>query len=393
MEEHLRRLERAAAAPYDAVEARAFARACERAGDPARAWPVRCRLARGGDLDSWDALEARPAGVRRQPEVMDFASLAPGMAPAVGAHGDLLFLLRRRSLQALRPDGLEVVWSLEGDFEQASAALCGPWVALLRPDRPAQLALIERATGVEALAAPLPGWARDARLEVRADRVVVWYPVDAQVVVDVGERPGEVAELPRVVRRDYVGLAGDTLLNMHADDLMIRARSLDTGEVRWELEARLVASDPRGGALVAPLGSRDLLAVDTRTGAPWWECSRMPGTWLLDGPTWVQVVEGDGAVRSIREVRALARADGRELWRARGRLVGQRLLAWARAADVLYLALEGERRTIFGVDLETGEELFCSHGLLPEPRFVLVPTEGSLVVITDLGRSRIERLA
>jgi hypothetical protein len=394
------------AAPHDAGAAHAFARACEQARDLRRAWGVWCRLARAGDLEAWDALERRPAGLRRPPESQAFATLEADMTPVQRAWRAPIFA--RRVVRALDPQELEPRWEVGLAEPDAAVLACGPWI-VHEEGQLGRRALVFRdaASGDEVARTPFENDPSGTRMRIHlrasADRLVACLHHHAYdryaggLVLDAGERPGAVlATLDP--GEELLATAGDLLLVGDAQR-QVSARPLEGGAPRWQLDAAVLGADARG-ALVMPRSHPpgDLAEVDLRDGAVRWHAPRVDGErTFATAEAWVQVsVRAEGADRVVKEVRAVARGDGRDLWRVRDPLARQRLLGTALAHDALYVATAtAERRTVTALDAATGEELFV-RTLTPKtgPGPVgLAPVEGGLVVsVQDRARTRVERL-
>lgn len=413
MDARLRELERAAlAAPHDVAASRAFARACEQVGETRRAWLTWCRLARAGDLDSWDVLERRPAGLRRQPEVEAFAALESGLSPLPGT-GRRELVLAGRILQAITLDELEPVWSNDLTARNVASLACGPWVVHEQGSMgERRLLVLDAATGLEAARATLVNdntlTRSTVQLRATADRVVAQLDELRRgrgwtTILDVGERNGEVLADVEPQRR-VLDVAGNLLFleAPYNSREPTSARPSEGGDSRWTTRATILAVDARLALVATPdtsggLEAPQVTALDTRDGSVRWRAPSIAGHWHPGGEVWLQL-NTRGAQSGLSEARGLSRADGRELWKAGYRHAAQRILTVALASDVAYIATEGEggRRSVTALDLITGEEIFV-RGIFPatgtEP-VGLVPIENGLVVVTqDRSRTRLERLA
>lgn len=388
------------AAPHDAGAAHAFARACEQARDLRRAWGVWCRLARAGDLEAWDALERRPAGLRRPPESQAFATLEANMAPLRSWSG---LLFAGRVVQALDPQELETRWEVSFASRSVAPVTCGPWVAHEDGPLGARAILFRDAiTGAEVARTPFENDPSLVRMNIRtcatADRVAAtledYGRPRESLVFEAGERPGAV--LGALGPEEPLLGAAAGLLLIDGGNGEVRGRPADGGEPRWRLRARVLAADGRG-ALVGPaFVGGEVSEIDLRDGAVRWSAEDLDGGWHATPGAWLQVAVQPGAEPTVQEVRALSRGDGRPLWRVRDPLARQRLLGTALAHDALYVATAtAERRTVTALDAATGEELFV-RTLTPKtgPGPVgLAPVEGGLVVsVQDRARTRVERL-
>jgi outer membrane protein assembly factor BamB len=381
------------AAPDDAAAARAFARACEQARDLRRAWGVWGRLARAGDLDAWDAVERRPSGLRHPPQSQAFATLEANMAPLRTWSG---LVFAGRVLQALDPLELETRWEVSLSSRAVVPVACGPWVA--HEDGPLGTRAIlfrDLTTGDQAARTPFENDPSIVRMTITtcaaADRVVATLNDYGQpresLVFEAGERPGGV--LRALDREEPLQGAAADLLLVTGPNGELRATPTEGGESRWRRSVEVLAADARGALVTRPYshGEGELAELDLRDGELRWRRDNLSGQWLATAQAWLSVGT---------HVRALSRADGHEVWRARGSFAGQRLLATALADDVLYLATDASsRRTVTALDLQSGEELFTrslSPRTLTGP-VGLAPVEGGLIVsVQDRARTRVERL-
>lgn len=398
MDERLRDLERAARArPDDRAAAWALVRALEQAGDRTGAWRSLCALARAGDDAAWDALDRRPAGLRRTPEVMAEARWPREALPALGAAlEDALVLFDGHHAAALDPRDLTTRWRVSARSHRARpVALCGPVVACVcrRLGKGPELKIVDLASGALLGRASL-GEAQDQELGVlvTADRIVARAadPLllrERARVFDPDGRPTDVDHtivLPRFADQAARGL-------LFASDRVggtFSALPLDGGDAAWS-GIGAIHGDDRGLLVdrAAPGGALELADLDLATGEARWSLRRDDREpWPVTGDTVLLASE-----RSGLSLTALDRADGAERWRqtaGSGRCSVHDVVA---ARDVVYVVAAftaDERRfeaSVLGFDLATGEPLL-RHRLADEhtaPRLALVALEQGVAVIAS----------
>ncbi|MCO5165381.1 MAG: PQQ-like beta-propeller repeat protein [Planctomycetes bacterium] len=410
MDERLRDLERAARArPDDRGAGWALARALEQAGDRTGAWRALCALARAGDDAAWDALDRRPAGLRRAPEVAAEARWPREGVPALGAAlEDAVVLFDGHDVVALEPLDLAERWRVRlRSPHPTPAALCGPVVACVgrRLGRGPELVVIEGATGRVVGRSRLGHrGAEDRGISATADRLVARTrdggggSATARVFDALDEAPlaEDTVVLPaspgRGVRGRLISRFGQVLT----------ARPLEGGDPLWTANGSVLHADDRG-LLVARSGpaapEAHAVELDLASGRPRWVRPRDAGS----GPA---LLTQDVAVlaheRGGLTLVALDRADGAERWRRSvggGRCSVHDVVA---ARDVVYVVAvftADERRfeaVVLAFDLATGEPLF-RHRLADEhtaPRLALVALDKAVAVIASRrDGTRVTRLA
>lgn len=400
MDERLRDLERAARArPDDRAAAWALVRALEQAGDRTGAWRSLCALARAGDDAAWDALDRRPAGLRRTPEVVAEARWPREALPALGAAlEDALVLFDGHDVVALEPLDLAERWRVRVRSPQPTpAALCGPVVACVgrRLGRGPELVVIDGAGGRVVGRSRLGHrGAEDMGISATADRLVARTRDGGggsatAHVFDALEVEAPLAEdtvvLPASPGR---GARGRLIIRFGQ---VLTARPLEGGDPLWTANGSVLRGDDRG-LLVArsgPAAPEDqAVELDLASGRPRWVRAREAGAGaaLLTREVAVLAVERDGL-----SLVALDRADGAERWRqtvGSGRCSVHDVVA---ARDVVYVVAAftaDERRfeaSVLGFDLATGEPLL-RHRLADEhtaPRLALVALERGVAVIAS----------
>lgn len=391
MDDQLRALERAArAAPDDRTAGWALVRGLERAGDEVGSWRERCRLARAGDDDAWEALRWTPRGARRAGRVVE-RRLSQVERVQVGEAGAVVMA---RDLALLDRASLETRWSSPLSSPIAHVLFAGPF--LLHPDGSFCRTLVVRdvRTGQEVMRHPLPLSVPSSADEwsvfvtgISADEVVA----DVHGRVPDGRRRHRAvlrlleAGSARVIREpdpprfgpERIDLIRDLVLDASprfpaAPPAETVARALD-GQERWRLPGTTVGVDARGVLLAVERPVRALHAVDLSGRSRWTaELGMARAHFAPDAVLLEERPQRRGGEVAIR-LSTRSHADGSPGWeRVLTGPVGTQLqlhgLTSARGVTYALLVRPGsERAEVQALDTTTGLTLWSSSFVLAAP--------------------------